>query len=403
MADVESLQQYFSPHQTLQNKPLPPPNIQHFLTKKLQLIKDSCLSFTPEPAKMSEIVEYIYDVIGENADVYPVPTLIVVGLAFAGLFKVALLFLSYGQMLLELFVLPGTNFKRYGAKTGAWAVVTGASDGIGKEFAIQLAKKGLNVVLVSRTESKLIALAEEIETKYKVRTKYLAFDASTDKPESYKALSVLVNSLDSVTVLINNVGQSHSIPVPFLETPEEELQSIITINNIATLKITQAVTPKILSSVKSSPKIKSGLIMTMGSFSGLTPTPLLATYSGSKAFLQAWSNALASELQPQHVDVQIVLSYLVTSAMSKIRRTSAMIPNPKQFVHATLKNAGTRHGGAQERFATLTPYWAHALMHWWINATVGVWSKIVIKINYNMHVDIRKRALRKAERLAKLQ
>lgn len=352
---------------------------------------------------MSDLVDYIYDVLAENFEDYPLPTLLVLTLAFTGLFKLLLVYFSYIQMLLELFVLPATDFKKYGAKTGSWAVVTGASDGIGKEFAFQLAKKGLNVVLVSRTESKLIALAEEIETKYKVQTKYLAFDASTDKEENYQALSTLVSSLESVTVLINNVGQSHSIPVPFLETTDEELRSIVTINNTATLKITQIVAPKIISSVKASKKIPKGLIMTMGSFSGLTPTPLLATYSGSKAFLQAWSNALASELKPANVDVQIVLSYLVTSAMSKIRRTSAMIPSPKQFVYATLRNAGTRRAGAQERFATLTPYWAHALMHWWINATVGVWSKLVIGINYNMHVDIRKRALRKAERLAKQQ
>lgn len=349
----------------------------------------------------NEMTEYIYDVIAENATVYPIPTAVVLAFAFAGLFKVTLVYLSYLQMLLELFILPATDFKKYGAKTGSWAVVTGASDGLGKEFATQLAKKGLNVLLVSRTESKLIALAQDIEEKYKVKAKYLAYDASSDSEENYQALSALVSSLDSVTVLINNVGQSHSIPVPFLETTDDEMRNIITINTTATLKVTQIVAPKIIASVKASKKIPKGLIMTMGSFSGLTPTPLLATYSGSKAFLQAWSNALASELQSQNVDVQIVLSYLVTSAMSKIRRTSLMIPNPKQFVHATLRNAGTRRGGAQERFATLTPYWAHALMHWWINATVGVWSKVVIGINNSMHVDIRKRALRKAARLAK--
>lgn len=58
---------------------------------------------------MSEIVEYIYEVIAENAEDYPIPTLLVVGLAMVGLFKVALNTLSYTQMLLELFVLPGTN------------------------------------------------------------------------------------------------------------------------------------------------------------------------------------------------------------------------------------------------------------------------------------------------------
>lgn len=352
---------------------------------------------------MSSIVEYIYNVLGENASKYPIPTAVVLGLSAVGLFKFTLSVLSYTNMLLELFVLPSVNFKKYGAKTGAWAVITGASDGIGKEFSYQLAKKGLNVLLVSRTESKLAALADEIKDKYKVETKYLAFDASTDKPENYQALKATVNDLGSVTVLINNVGQSHSIPVPFLETSETELEQIITINNNATLKITQAVAPKIVASVKANKNIAKGLIMTMGSFSGLTPTPLLATYSGSKAFLQSWSNALSAELAPMNVDVQIVLSYLVTSAMSKIRRTSTLIPNPKQFVYATLKNAGTRRAGAQERYATLTPYWSHALMHWWINATVGVFSKLVSGINYKMHVDIRKRAIRKAERLAKQQ
>lgn len=264
-----------------------------------------------------------------------------------------------------------------------------------------MAKKGLNVLLVSRTESKLVALAEEISAKYNVKTEYLAFDAATDAASNYESLKKKVGSLENVTVLINNVGQSHSIPVSFLETSEKELQDIITINNTATLKITQIVAPKIAQSAKA---LKCrGLIMTMGSFSGLMPTPLLATYSGSKAFLQAWSNALATELAPQNIDVQIVLSYLVTSAMSKIRRTSWLIPNPKQFVYFALKQAGTRHGGAQERYATLTPYWSHALFHWWVNAVLGVWSKLLIKINYKMHIDIRKRALRKAERLAKSQ
>lgn len=261
-----------------------------------------------------------------------------------------------------------------------------------------MAKKGLNVILVSRTEAKLKALSEEVSSKYKVGTKYLAFDASTDKPENYEALKKLVRSTENVTILINNVGQSHSIPVPFLETSQEELQNIITVNNLATLKITQAVTPKIIESTASVGC--KGLILTMGSFSGLTPTPLLATYSGSKAFLQAWSNALARELSPENIDVQIVLSYLVTSAMSKVRRSSALIPTPKQFVHYALKLAGTQHGGAQERYATSTPYWSHALFHWWINAVPGVWSKFVININYRMHVGIRERALKKAARLA---
>lgn len=283
-------------------------------------------------------------------------------------------------------------------KKGKWAVVTGASDGIGKEYALQLAKKGLNVVLVSRTQSKLELIATELESKYKVSTKVIAFDASTDEEANYVAIKDAIADLP-VTVLINNVGQSHSIPVPFLETEEKEMRDIITINNTATLKITQVVAPVIASTVKKEKKKVRGLILTMGSFGGLLPTPYLATYSGSKAFLQAWSAALAGELAPQGIDVELIISYLVTSAMSKIRRTSATIPNPKQFVASVLRGVGRRNG-AQERYATNTPYWSHALMHFGIANTVGVFSKLANTLNLKMHKSIRARALKKAARLS---
>lgn len=313
-----------------------------------------------------------------------------------GVYKLTTFTLSFGSLIADLFILPPTNFAKYGAKKGNWAVVTGASDGIGKEYAFQLAGKGLNVVLVSRTLSKLETIATEIERKHGVQTKVVAFDASVDKQENYQAIQEAITGLP-VTVLINNVGQSHSIPVPFLETTEKELTDIITINNLVTLKITQTVAPVIVKTVAEQKKKVRGLILSMGSFGGLLPTPYLATYSGSKAFLQQWSSALAGELKPQGVDVQLVVSYLVTSAMSKIRRTSATIPNPKQFVRATLKTAGKRCG-AQERFATSTPYWSHALMHFFIENSVGVYSSIGNKLNFDMHKSIRVRALKKAAR-----
>ncbi|CAK5264335.1 unnamed protein product, partial [Mycena citricolor] len=66
------------------------------------------------------------------------------------------------SVLLQTFVLPGISLKTFGAKKGAWAVVTGASDGIGKEFATQLAGQGFNVLLVARNAAVLNTVAEEI-------------------------------------------------------------------------------------------------------------------------------------------------------------------------------------------------------------------------------------------------
>jgi len=216
-------------------------------------------------------------------------------------------------------------------------------------------------------------------------------DYSQDRDEDYAALGQAIADLD-VGILINNVGQSHSIPVSFLETSPKELQDIVTINCLGTLKTTQVVAPIMA-------RRRKGLILTMGSFAGWTPTPYLATYSGSKAFLQHWSSSLAAELKPQGVDVQLVLSYLITTAMSKIRRSSVMIPNPRNFVKAALGKIGT--GSYQIAPSTYTPWWSHAFFLWIVEKTIGPMHPITVSINLKMHQDIRKRALRKAEREAK--
>ncbi len=215
-------------------------------------------------------------------------------------------------------------------------------------------------------------------------------DFSEDNNADYERLARLVDGLD-IAILINNVGQSHSIPVPFLQTPRDELQNIVTINCLGTLKTTQIIATGMA-------QRKRGLILTMGSFGGWMPTPYLATYSGSKAFLQQWSCSLASELKPNGVDVYLVLSYLVVSAMSKVRRPSLLIPNPKPFVRAALGKVGC----ASQAFAnTYTPYWTHAIFQWVVENTIGAGNGFGIWYNRKMHQDIRNRALRKAARDAK--
>ncbi|KAK3337818.1 hypothetical protein B0H65DRAFT_552328 [Neurospora tetraspora] len=300
---------------------------------------------------------------------------------------------AFLQLLLNAFILSGTNLRKYGKK-GTWAVVTGASDGLGKEFAQQLASKGFNLVLVSRTQSKLDTLARELELRWDgLKTKTFAMDFSKDDDSDYERLAELIKGLD-IGILINNVGQSHSIPVPFLQTDRDELQNIVTINCLGTLKTTKVVAPILA-------QRKKGLILTMGSFAGVMPTPYLATYSGSKAFLQHWSSALSAELKDQGVDVHLVVSYLVTTAMSKIRRSSLLIPSPKPFVRSALGKVGLN---SSEPFPnTYTPWWSHAVFKWVIENTVGAYSYITLRVNKNMHIDIRNRALRKAAREAKKQ
>lgn len=283
-----------------------------------------------------------------------------------------------------------SQLRTFGQPSKTWALVTGASDGIGKEFALQLSRAGYSTLLVSRTASKLDALAAEIKSKYNTSTKILAMDFGANNDDDYAKLKALVDSLD-IAILINNVGASHSIPVPFTQTEQSEVNSIITINCMATLRVTQLVAAGMV-------QRKRGLIVTMGSFGGLFPTPLLATYSGSKAFLQQWSTALGSELAPYNVQVELVQSYLVTSAMSKIRKSSALVPTPRAFVKSVLGKVG-RTGGAQGWTHTSTPYWSHAILQWSVNAFVGPGNILLLTYNRWMHKDIRKRALAKQARI----
>lgn len=217
-------------------------------------------------------------------------------------------------------------------------------------------------------------------------------DFAANSDNDYSSLQKLIDGLD-ISILINNVGLSHSIPQTFVDTPEQSIEDIITVNDIGTLRVTKLVTPGMISR-------RRGLILTMASFGGVVPTPLLATYSGSKAFLQHWGTALGAELAPHGILVQVVQSHLVTSNMSKIRQTSLLVPSAKNFVKSTLAKIG-RAGGSQGVPFTITPWWSHGSLLFAITSTIGVWNTWLLGHNKGIHEDIRRRALRKAEREAK--
>ncbi|KAF9435225.1 hypothetical protein BGZ76_006682 [Entomortierella beljakovae] len=292
------------------------------------------------------------------------------------------------KLFIDLFLRPGVNLKKYGAGRGGWAIVTGATDGIGKEFVCQLAGKKLNVVLVSRTESKLKALSEEIEQKYSVETKFFAMDFTKGSDADYQALKQLIAPLD-VTVLVNNVGTNHDTPTYFDQETDAVVANIVEVNVNGTMKMTRLVLPHMIAN-------KNGLIINLGSFAGLVPTPFLSVYSGSKAFVSSWSQAIGAELAPKGIRVQNVNAYFIVSAMSKVRRATALIPMPNTYVRSVLNKIGVP-GGAGTPF-TSSPYYGHAVLNWIVDnvLTKGFW----VDYMYKSSISIRKRVLKKKEREA---
>lgn len=122
----------------------------------------------------------------------------------------------------------------------------------------------------------------------------------------------------------------------------------------------------------------SGLILTIGSFGARVPSPLLATYSASKAFLATWTKALGEEVKEHGITVRLVVPSFVVSKMSKIRKSSALVPTPDAYVRATLDSIGLSRG-AQGRAYESTPFWTHALMDYvvgFVPESIAIWYNL---------------------------
>ncbi|KAH8103476.1 3-ketoacyl-CoA reductase [Cristinia sonorae] len=315
-----------------------------------------------------------------------------------GSFSFARFLLKTTLVFLQTFVLSGKDLRKYGAGKGAWAVVTGASEGIGREFALQLAQKGFNVLVSARNATALSNLVAEIESKSpqgkKVETKSLVMDFSKlNDAAAWSHFESEVKKLD-VGVLINNVGRSHSHPVDFADTPIDEMDNILNINVNATAHVTRIVVPHMIAK-------KRGLVISIGSFSGVSVvSPMLAVYSGTKSWLSTWSAALGEELKSKNIDVMCTNTYFVVSNLSKIRRPSLTTPTPKAYVRSVLSKVGLPCGALWTgRPYVVTPYWSHAVIDWFMNV-VG-WKAQYGRFTHNLHRDILRRVKRKQEREAK--
>lgn len=192
-------------------------------------------------------------------------------LGFLSFFKTCIALLRWVYV---NFLRPAKNLKKY----GCWALVTGPTDGIGKAFAFELARKGLNLVLVGRNVNKLDDISKEIQSKYaKIETKKVVVDFSGDLNEGVEKIAEAIEELD-VGVLINNVGVSYPYARFFHEVDDELLKNLVKVNVEGTTKVTQAVLPGMI-------RRKRGAIVNVGSGAAtvIPCDPLYAVYAASKA------------------------------------------------------------------------------------------------------------------------
>ena len=155
----------------------------------------------------------------------------------------------------------------------------GATDGIGKGLCFELAKRGLNVVLVSRSLTKLNEVSDELLAKYpKVQTKVVAVDFSNFDAVSQGKVRSVVDQCE-VGVLINNVGMSYAFPTYFAELPHADIVAMIALNVTSTTIMSHIVLPRMV-------ERKRGAIVCISSAASQLPSnPLLAQYAAAKAYV----------------------------------------------------------------------------------------------------------------------
>ncbi|AIQ55439.1 3-ketoacyl-ACP reductase [Paenibacillus sp. FSL R7-0331] len=175
---------------------------------------------------------------------------------------------------------------------GKTAIVTGAARGIGKATAIALAKEGVNVGLLARTESLLKELAAEIET-YGVKAAYAAADISS-KEQVDTAVEALKNELGAADILINNAGIATFGTL--LEMDPEEWKGMIDVNLMGTYYVTRAVLPQLIGK-------NAGDIINISSTNGLNGAATSSAYSASKFAMIGLTESLAQEVRRNNIRV----------------------------------------------------------------------------------------------------
>lgn len=215
--------------------------------------------------------------------------------------------------------------KRY----GPWALVTGASSGIGREFAVQLARRGLNLVLVARRKERLDDLAQDLERRDKIQVRTLPVDLST---ADFMADIAAATQAIEVNLVVNNAG--FGLGGGFLDHEIAKEIDLLAVNCRA---------PLILAHVfgRRMKERKKGGIIFVASVSGYLATPGEASYAASKVFELSLAESLWYELKQYGIDVLALCPGNTTTEFHELAGIKNVAPmRVEPVVAAALKNLG---------------------------------------------------------------
>lgn len=217
-------------------------------------------------------------------------------------------------------------------KYDGWALITGASSGIGKEFAKKLAEFGINLIITARRKDRLEELAKELSVKYKVEVVSIATDLSKDN-----FMEIIKNEVGNkeIGILINNAGYGST--GEFKDADSKHEIEMVRTNCLAPTILTHHFLPQMI-------QRKKGAIIFVGSVVGYMPVPFMATYSATKVFNIFLGEALSWELKKHNIDVLAINPGGTDTEFQRIAKASSG-PRPRtpvQVVDTALKALGKK-------------------------------------------------------------
>lgn len=223
-------------------------------------------------------------------------------------------------------------------------LLTGASSGIGKEYAYVLAQNNHNLLLVARREQRLKELKEQIENDYQVKCHYLVLDLSLQ--DSHKQIRKYVDENHLfVNRIINNAGIGlfeyvHKIP-------EDKIKQLMYLNMQVPTLITREFLPDML-------KNNDGAIQFIASIASYLPTPLYSIYGATKAYLRSFGTSLHYELKATNIKINVLNPGITkTEFFSKAKQDNSWIQRVQMM--SAKKCAQISYRALQKNKATTLP------------------------------------------------
>lgn len=240
---------------------------------------------------------------------------------------------------------PANTLKRY----GSWAVVTGASEGIGKAFAYELCKRGFNVVLVARRESLLTQLALELEKQYSSLVSVLKADLT--QPDAIESVLKVTQDLD-VGLLISAAGFGTS--GHFVASNLHNEQDMLAVNCSSSLSLSWHFAKRFVARGGGGIVLFSSVVAFQGSAHS-------AHYAATKAYIQSLAEGLHLELKPKGVQVLACAPGPVhTGFAARARLQMGKALQPEVIAQQSMAALGKQ--------ITVRPGWLSKLLGWSLSA-----------------------------------